>query len=139
MKKTLSVLVLCISLILAVFSGCGKSESAASDASSVQSAVSAAGAEEVSGETEQPADLGTISPAVQIDPSYNVAGSTPVELPLTEEKKEFTWFMEAPNTLGTLIGDVNENYSVQVYEERQMCILISMHRHQTRPLPRLTC
>ena len=101
MKKTLSALVLCISLILAVFSGCGKSEPAALDASSVQSAVSVAGAEEVSGETEQPADLGTISPAVQIDPSYNVAGPPPAELPPTEEKKEFTLFIEAPHPLGT--------------------------------------
>lgn len=122
MKKTLSMqfclLTLCISLILAVFGGCGKkTEPPASDASSAQAAASAAEAEETSGK-DQAAGLETISPAVQIDPSYNVAASSPVTLPLTEETKEFSWFMEAPNTLGTLISDVNENYSVQVYEEK---------------------
>lgn len=122
MKKTWSAqllaLILCAALFLAVLSGCGGNAAESSATASGSDTASSAAAEAASGEEAQETSLGTISPAVQIDPSYHVAASTPVELPLTEEKKEFSWFMEAPNTLGTLISDVNENYSVQVYEEK---------------------
>lgn len=110
-------LLLCFTLALAAFSGCGNSASEATGSAVSSAANEAEGSEsETSSET-----VGTTSvkqEALQIDPSYNVAASTPVELPLTEETKTFSWFMEAPNTMGTLISDVNENYSVQEFEAK---------------------
>lgn len=118
-RKNAIILMLVLCVVVSLFSGCGGTASEAHTAGSSEAQGSVAvqdSAAEISGPAKS--DKGLASPALQIDESYNVPASSPVELPLTEETKSFSWFMEAPGGLGTVITDENENYAVIAMEEK---------------------